>query len=60
MNFVFGVSSTDNFRLCFEPELSKKVKQLIVAKTVEYVFYKMYVLLQLLPIFIKPPPITLQ
>lgn len=50
MNFVFGVSSTDNFRLCFEQDLKRKVKQLNISKTVEYVLYIMYVVLQLLPI----------
>lgn len=29
MNFIFGVSSTDNFRLCFAPEVSNTVCQLI-------------------------------
>lgn len=28
MNFVFEVSSSDNFRLCFEPELTRKVNML--------------------------------
>lgn len=49
MNYIFGVSSSDNFRLCFAPEFSNTVCQLNyktfskIFQTIPYVFVNLFV-----------------
>lgn len=41
MNFIFGVSSADGFRLCFAPELTVKVGIFLVIDSFYNMIYKM-------------------